>query len=189
MHQCRRSEFNDWEGIISSYPLVNCANGYETLFLQFNTSINVGNKLQKIIIGFGHPDLINIIKGGPVHLFIDCTFKCVPKGFSQCLVITHRPYKFLFFLFCCIRSWKKFIPWHFIWVSNASTEFMMEIIKGSVDFEKGLVVNAIKRNFEGKPVTGCEFHWKQAIRRKLFSLGIPDEVVTVLMKLVSSTFY
>ena len=56
------------------------------LFLQFNISINVGNKLQKII-SFAHPDLINIIKGGPVHLFIDCTFKCVPKGFSQCLVI------------------------------------------------------------------------------------------------------
>ena len=26
VHQCRRLEFNDWEGIISSYPLVNCAN-------------------------------------------------------------------------------------------------------------------------------------------------------------------
>ena len=49
VHQCRRSEFNDWEGIISSYPLVNCANDDERLFLQFNTVINVGNKLQKII--------------------------------------------------------------------------------------------------------------------------------------------
>ena len=45
VHQCRRSEFNDWEGNISSYPLVNCANDDERLFLQFNISINFGNKL------------------------------------------------------------------------------------------------------------------------------------------------
>ena len=65
---------------------MNCANDDETLLLQFNNILNiVGNKLQKII-GFAHPDLINI-KGGPVHLFIDCTCKCVPKEYSQCLVI------------------------------------------------------------------------------------------------------
>ena len=34
-----------------------------------------------------------------------------------------------------------------LYLSKASTDFMMEIINGSVVFEKGLV-NAIERNFE-----------------------------------------
>ena len=33
------------------------------------------------------PDLIHPLKYGPVHVFVDCTFSYVPKGFTQCLVI------------------------------------------------------------------------------------------------------
>ena len=130
---------------------MNCANDDERLFLQFNTSINVGNKLQKII-GFAHPDLINIIKGGPVHLFIDCTFKCVPKGFSQCLVIMIYDYASSLYIpvfYILLQSKLEEVYSMALYLSKASTDFMMEIINGSVDFEKGLV-KAIKRNFEGK---------------------------------------
>ena len=41
-----------------------------------------------------------------------------------------------------------------LYLSKASTDFMMEIINGSVDFEKGLV-NAIKRNSEKILVKSC----------------------------------
>jgi hypothetical protein len=35
------------------------------------------------MIGWGHPDLIHMIKGGDHNIFIDCTFKCCPKGYYQ----------------------------------------------------------------------------------------------------------
>jgi hypothetical protein len=86
VQRTRRGEYADWEGVISSFPLANCDDLDERLFLQFNTSVNIDQKLQKLV-GFGHPDLIHNLKYGPVHLFVDCTFSCVPKGFSQCLIM------------------------------------------------------------------------------------------------------
>ena len=65
---------------------MNRADNDERLFLQFNLNVNIDQKLQKLS-GFVHPDLLYNLKHGPVHLFVDCTFACVPKGFMQCLVI------------------------------------------------------------------------------------------------------
>lgn len=55
VHYTRRKEFADWEGAITSFPLVLCSDDDDRLFLQFNSTINVANSLQKII-GWAHPD-------------------------------------------------------------------------------------------------------------------------------------
>lgn len=49
-----------------------------------------------------------------------------------------------------------------------------------VDFESGLY-NAIKFCFPNARLIGCLFHWKQAIRKKMISMGFRKEVVSYFM--------
>ncbi|KAG3077887.1 hypothetical protein PI125_g21134 [Phytophthora idaei] len=48
------------------------------------------------------------------------------------------------------------------------------------DFEMGLLY-AVRRQFAGVSVVGCRFHWKQALRRKMIDLRIPQETVSHVM--------
>ena len=66
VQRTRRGEFADWEGVISSFPLLHCADDDERLFLQFNVNVNIKQKIEKLI-GFAHPDLIHRLKYGPVQ--------------------------------------------------------------------------------------------------------------------------
>lgn len=181
VQRTRRDEFADWEGVITSFPLANCANDDERLFLQFNVNVNVDQKLQKLV-GFAHADLLCNLKHGPVHLFVNCTFSCVPKGFTQCLVImAHDKSTSMYIpIFYVLMQSKKEIAYkHAFRMSVAATDDTMEIIDATCDFEKG-IMNALKNQFD-RPIVGCEFHWKQAIRRKLLDLNIPREKISELM--------
>ncbi|POM65200.1 Hypothetical protein PHPALM_19124, partial [Phytophthora palmivora] len=59
------------------------------LFLQFSVVHTMGCAQHKCL-GFGHPDLIRLLRYSGTALFIDCTFKMVPKPFSQCLIVMVR---------------------------------------------------------------------------------------------------
>ncbi|KAG3083689.1 hypothetical protein PI124_g19537 [Phytophthora idaei] len=48
------------------------------------------------------------------------------------------------------------------------------------DFEVGLL-NAVRQPFAGVSVVGCLFYWKQALRRKMIDLRIPQETVSHVM--------
>ncbi len=39
------------------------------------------------MIGFGHHDMIHLLKGGYKHIFVDCTFSCAPPPFKQVMII------------------------------------------------------------------------------------------------------
>ena len=61
-----------------------------------------------------------------------------------------------------------------------ATDNQLKAISVTMDFEKGLI-NAITSKFpEGKQVL-CNFHFKQAIRRKLLGFKISKEVISELM--------
>jgi hypothetical protein len=181
VQRTRRGEFADWEAKISSFPLVQCAKTDERLFLQFNLNVNVDQKMRKIV-GFAHPDLLCNLKHGPVHLFVDCTFACVPKGFDQCLVIMSHDKSTSMYVpifFVLVQSKKEIVYKHALRMCVAATGGSMQVINATCDFEQG-IINALKDQFK-KPVVGCEFHWKQAIRRKLLELGVPRENVSELV--------
>lgn len=181
VQKARRGEYDSWEGVISSHPLVTCRDGDERLFLLFNTTVNVEQKLSKMV-GFGHPDLIHKLKHGPVHLFIDCTFACVPKDFSQCLVVMGHDkatsmYVPIFYVL--LQSKKEKVYKHALQMCMAAADDQVQVINTTCDFEKGLM-NAAKTELRA-PVIGCEFHWKQAMRRKLLELGVPKDTISNLM--------
>jgi hypothetical protein len=182
VHYTRRKEFADWEGAIASFPLVLCSDDDERLFLQFNSTVNLGNSLQKII-GWGHPDLIHLLKYGEVNTFIDCTFSCVPKGFEQCLIImVHDRSTSLYVPVFYVLLQSKLENTYFhalqLCISSADWKFLAKTV--TCDFEQALL-NAVEANFPAVPIVGCVFHWKQALRRKLLARGIPRDIVSNLM--------
>ena len=182
VQRTRRGEHADWEGAISMYPLVKCDDHDDRLFLQFNANVNIAQKLQKLL-GFGHPDLIHNLKYCPVHLFVDCTFSCVPRGFSQCLVIMAYDQSTTMYvpIFYVLMQTKQEAAYkHAFRLCSAAANDKMDIVNATCDFEKGLI-NALKNQFKSKPIIGCEFHWKQAIRRKLKDLNISRDQITALV--------
>jgi hypothetical protein len=181
VQRTRRGEIADWEGLITSFPLVNCSDCDERLFLQFNVNVNIAQKMQKLI-GFSHPDLIHNLKYGPVHLFVDCTFSCVPKGFSQCLVImahdkSTSTYVPIFYVL--MQSKLEMAYKHALRMCVAATDDKMEITNATCDFERG-IINALKAQFN-KPIVGCIFHWKQALRRRLLEYNVGKDKISELV--------
>ena len=182
VHYTRRKEFADWEGAISSFPLVLGSDDDDRLFLQFNATINLQNSLQKII-GWGHPDLIHLLKYGEVNTFVDCTFSCVPKGFEQCLIVmTYDPSTSLYvpIFYVLLQSKLENTYFHALQLCISSADWKFDAKTVTCDFEQGLL-NAVKANFPLSPIVGCVFHWKQALRRKMLGYRIPKDIISSLM--------
>jgi hypothetical protein len=135
------------------------------------------------IIGWGHEDLIFILNGGPKFLFVDCTFSCVPKGFSQCLVIMmYDPASHLYMpvFHVLLQSKEENVYKHALHLCVTTANWKIDALSICCDFESGLI-NAIQHQFSRKPIIGCVFHWKQAMRRKLKDNHIPQPIITTLM--------
>ena len=104
VYQVRRHEFKDWETAIRSPPLSIVSSTDQRLFLRFMADVHIEatGELSRMI-GWGHPKLLFVTKGGPLNMFIGCTFRCVPKGFYQLMVImvystSHQMYIPIFFI-------------------------------------------------------------------------------------------
>ena len=110
----RLEEFGNWQSvIISSPPLCLATDTDESIFLQFNMSINIDEEMVRFV-GWANPNLIFMAQClDTANIFIDCTFYIVPKGFSQCLIImVFHPVTKLYlpvFLYCCKGRNMKFI--------------------------------------------------------------------------------
>jgi hypothetical protein len=171
VHRTRNDEHGDWTGLIFKHPLSSASETDTRSFLQFYLQVLVDDVMTKII-GWGHPDLIHLMKYGPVYTFIDCTFNCCPKGFYQCMIImVYDPSTNMYVpvFFVLLQTKKQLAYWHAISQCIATC-----------DFERGLI-NAVQDHFPDNPLVGCEFHWKQAIRRKLLDLRIPKDIISRLV--------
>ena len=87
----RSKEFGDWENMIMTAPLVLANPKTGSSFLQFNATCAIENasgtiNLEKFI-GWGHPELLFHLRNGALNMFVDCTFKTVPRGFYQLLIL------------------------------------------------------------------------------------------------------
>ena len=85
VYRIRHREHGDVDAVIKGHPLAFCIKDAR-YFLQFDATVVVDGELQRLI-GWGHPRLIGLLKCGPTHLFIDGTFRIVPCGWYQMLVI------------------------------------------------------------------------------------------------------
>ena len=137
-------------------------------------------------VGFGHPTMIHLLKTGPKTIFVDCTFKVVPYGFYQLLIIMiYEPGTELYLpVFFVLLQGKDYDSYYIgLGLAYTATDERMEVVSISSDFEKALM-NALKDRYSSDRVTyqiGCLFHWKQCLRRKLLSLDVPKRLISVLM--------
>ena len=145
-------------------------------FLQFNLTFpsSYNGKLERVI-GFGNPALFRCF-GGNRKIFIDGTFKIVPKPFYQCLIVMvfdaqTDAYVPVFYILLTSKTEK--IYGHALRLMNESAGNKMNPASVTCDFEKGLH-NAILAAFPKAVINGCLFHWKQALRRKLVDLKFEE---------------
>lgn len=169
---------------IEQIPICNVSDTDERKYLQFNiyySSQNLGRR----IIGFGHPDLICLLRYPSISLFIDGTFKVTPANFQQCLIVMMYDHSIDLYLpiFYILLDSKDELSY-----SNAlhwiKIQCGFQIKPGAItcDFEKALL-NAIVNQFNNTSIIGCLFHFKQALRRKLISLRIDKEQIHQVMKI------
>ena len=185
INNIQHTELGSWEGRVKSAPLCFVTDDDSRLFLQFDltyTPSDPNDGLQRML-GWAHPQLIFLLRSGPLNLFIDCTFHCVPRGFYQLMTLmvyspSHRTYVPIFYVLlqtkyedCYLRA---------LYQIMAATGFQLKAKTVTCDFEFALI-NAVQEVFSDVPLIGCLFHFKQAIRRRLLKLKLPEEVITVLI--------
>jgi hypothetical protein len=140
-------------------------------------------KLHNMLM-WAHPDLISMMRRHLTAIYIDCTFRCVPKPYSQCLIAmiyddeTDLYVPAVYFLLDNKSQWTYWHAIHFILVE---TETKFHPLTVTTDFEKALL-NAVKEQLPNAHRVGCLFHFKQAIRRKMQKLHIPEEEIAKAMK-------
>jgi hypothetical protein len=149
--------------------------------LQFFVEIPIDGAPEQIV-GFAHPDLVFDCIGVPQDLFIDCTFKCVPKGFAQCLILmiySHQHGMYVPIFYVLMTCKKEALYKHAFQNIVAACSWKLFGKTLSCDFEKA-IINVAQREFPEALILGCYFHWKQAIRRQLEALHIDRELINQL---------
>jgi hypothetical protein len=178
IYSARTKEFGDWERQIVCHPTASVSVDDTRPFLQFKLAVNIDNHLENLV-GWGHPDLINLCKHGPCHLFCDATFRIVPTGFEQCFIImmfTAASEMYVPLFFVLLQSKTESAYYHAIQQAINLSDWKLEALSVSADFEKA-ILNAIKSQYPHATIVGCLFHWLQALRRKLKDIGLPKEIV------------
>lgn len=116
-------------------------------------------------------------------MYVDATFSIVPHPFYQCLIIMiWEPTLSIYVPVAWILMTGKTDEcyWQaFNWLSNVVDNLMPEFI--GVDFEIAFF-SQIKNHFEESDLIGCLFHFKQAMRRKMVKLGIPEAELKFAMR-------
>jgi hypothetical protein len=147
--------------------------------------VAIGGEL-KPIIGWAHPDLMFHFRCGSCPVYLDCTFRTTPeeKIFKQLMIIMMYDKAYDLYIpvfYVALPSKEESVYWHAVQMCISATDWSLKASTYICDFEKGLI-NTMKAQFpEGTPAM-CNFHWKQAIKRKLKSdFHVTDDVTKQLI--------
>ena len=182
VRKTRYVEHPDWKQLIISAPFRFCREGDTRSFFRFNCTILIDNEPCEIV-GFAHPDILFELGGTKLHGFVDCTFKMVPTTFGQVMIIM------MYF-----SRYDLYVPVYYILLPNKRRETYafalaavtkdsnsnFDLVSYVVDYEQPIIL-AMSDEFPNAAHIGCNFHWKQANRRKLLSLNIPEDTITRLI--------
>ncbi|OWZ17329.1 hypothetical protein PHMEG_0008754 [Phytophthora megakarya] len=118
------------------------------------------------LLGWAHPAFLNLLRynNNNNNIFIDGTFRCVPRNYEQCVVFMVRD-----------RASGMFVPvFHILGTSrtgNAHWDMMHFVVQSTdqklspsevmCDFESALI-DAVRTQFRNAIYLGCLFHVKQA---------------------------
>ncbi|KAH9117224.1 hypothetical protein LEN26_003830 [Aphanomyces euteiches] len=147
-----------------------------------NLQSNRHDKLERVI-GWGHPQLIQLLRYEKISLFIDGTFHCTPANFSQCVVVmvydrATRLFVPVYYVLATSKSYDTY--WNLLQYITDSLGETMQPKDVVCDFEKALV-NAVCDHFPTAQLMGCFFHFKQACQRRMKKYSIPPQQVEIAM--------
>ena len=106
----------------------------------------------------------------------------MPVPFYQCLIVmvfdaAHKIYVPVVWILMSGKTEECY--WQaFNWLTSAVEDIDASYI--GVDFERAFF-NQLDAHFPDAKLMGCLFHFKQAARRKMVNLGIPDSVIKFAM--------
>lgn len=177
----------DWAIKISQPPLSHLVGDKaDRWFLQFHNKANVSSTVKEEFIGWAHPNLLLEANCDNLRLNTDTTFKIVPRGFSQALVLMLwiarlGVYKAFYHVLMQGKSFRSFLL--AIGYIVQSCCFRLRPMTITCDFESALI-SALLHHFElgGVSILGCVFHWKQALRKNLTKMRAftPAEITALV---------
>jgi hypothetical protein len=170
--------------IIESPPLSNTKLGLP--FFRGKSKIFLRDGFQQFVF-WASSETINLLRGSD-QFFIDGTFRCVPKPFNQLLVIMGHH-----------KVTKVHVPGIYILMESkdeAAYKFIFNLIIEWIgiddlpkfvtcDFEQALLNSVLKIFPPATQLVGCFYHFKQALRRKLVSLGAVQNSIEYIMNIVN----
>ncbi|KAK1928669.1 hypothetical protein P3T76_015772 [Phytophthora citrophthora] len=135
------------------------------------------------ILGWAHPALKELLFYDSISLFVDGTFRCVPRGFHQCLILmvddpARNMFTPVYFVLCTSRTETTYSD--ILHLISRDTEKKMTPAEIVCDFEFGLI-SAVQQAFPNAEVVGCFFHFKQALHRRMKFEHITEKEILIAM--------
>eukprot|EP00577_Skeletonema_sp_RCC1716_P008605 CAMPEP_0113415324 /NCGR_PEP_ID=MMETSP0013_2-20120614/24503_1 /TAXON_ID=2843 ORGANISM="Skeletonema costatum, Strain 1716" /NCGR_SAMPLE_ID=MMETSP0013_2 /ASSEMBLY_ACC=CAM_ASM_000158 /LENGTH=727 /DNA_ID=CAMNT_0000302267 /DNA_START=447 /DNA_END=2630 /DNA_ORIENTATION=+ /assembly_acc=CAM_ASM_000158 len=153
-------------------------------FTEPNRKVKSFNQKQRVV-SFSHTKLMKMMKSDKLQTQVDCTFRCCPKPFYQCLiwVLWDRQVEMFVPCYWVLMTGKTAacydVAFHMI-KTDLNGDFNPYVV--GIDFERNFI-NMVKKHWPDANLVGCFFHFKQAIRQYLKSeLCFPDKVVSLMMR-------
>ena len=148
--------------------------------------------MYKHIIGWSHPELLFLLKKNRPNGFFYCTFRVVPRGFSQLMITmiyatAYNMYVPVFYTL--LQSKSELTYWNAVNSMKGSVDYEINFASVTCDFELALI-EALKKHFwddtnpEPAQQIFCLFHFQQANKRKLQGLHLPREQISVLLRAI-----
>lgn len=127
---------------------------------------------------------MELLRHAGTTVFIDGTFRCVPRGFRQCdvLMVHDRATRFYVPVYYVLTSSKTADTyWDILHFIIQASDQRMETAEVVCDFEAGLI-QAVQVQFPNAEVVGCLFHFNQVVQRRMRCIGISEPDAMIAMK-------
>ncbi|OWZ11660.1 hypothetical protein PHMEG_00015290 [Phytophthora megakarya] len=140
--QTRREYFGgSMHGLVEVPPLSLVQGSTMSFFLFHHVYAHQGPKVERLI-GWGHSEIIDKLKYKGVTLFVDGTFRCVPRSFYQFVVIMVHDQASdcllpAFYVLCSLKEPDMY--WNVIDHVIQAIDQKLELSKVICDFEAGLI--------------------------------------------------
>jgi hypothetical protein len=151
-------------------PLCNTHNGQR--FFKGEANVFYGDKFVSCLF-WASTEGMNLLHQSD-HMFVDGTFKCVPKPYKQLLIIMgHHMYTRVHFpaVFVLMNGKSEYaydLALNII-LSWKGKNLLPKIV--TADFEIGLINSLLRNLSSDSNFVGCYFHFKHSIQRKLKKMG------------------
>ncbi|KAK1930450.1 hypothetical protein P3T76_014121 [Phytophthora citrophthora] len=151
-------------GLVEIPPL-SMVEGKPLSFFQFHVSRPKADPTSKPdrLIGWAHPELRQLLMYNGVSLFFDGTFRCVPSGFKQCMVLMVHD-----------QASELFIPVYYVLFSSKAKDISSRVTLSATSSCRSFTL--LKSSFPTQRSSA-------AVRRRMkATYGIPDRQVRIAMK-------